>query len=200
MAKRLFDLIISICGLVVTGPIIAVLALAVRLDSSGPAFFRQIRVGRGGKLFTVLKIRSMYFSPDGCGPSLTGANDSRITAIGSVLRRTKLDELPQLINVLRGEMSLVGPRPELPRYVEAYPEDLRKIILSVRPGITDEASIEFRNEDRMLGDLAGAETRYIQQILPRKLELYARYARENTFLGDLRILMRTLFAIALDRT
>jgi lipopolysaccharide/colanic/teichoic acid biosynthesis glycosyltransferase len=200
MAKRLFDMIISACGLVLASPIMLAIALAVRFESSGPAFFRQTRVGRGGKPFTILKFRSMYFSPESAGGPLTAANDRRVTTVGSFLRRTKLDELPQLINVLKGDMSLVGPRPEVPRFVEEYPDDLRNIILSVRPGITDEASIEFRNEDQFLGESGDAETRYVQQILPRKLELYARYARGNTLLGDLKILMRTLMAVVVNRT
>jgi lipopolysaccharide/colanic/teichoic acid biosynthesis glycosyltransferase len=199
MPKRLFDVLISACGLVLASPLMLAIALAVRLESSGPAWFRQDRVGRGGKLFTILKFRSMYFSPTERGSLLTAANDRRVTAVGSFLRRTKLDELPQLINVLRGDMSLVGPRPEVPRYVEMYPAELRQAILSVRPGITDEASIEYRNEDRVLGESADAEKTYIEQILPRKLDLYARYAHHHTFLGDLRILRRTLMAVVLDR-
>jgi lipopolysaccharide/colanic/teichoic acid biosynthesis glycosyltransferase len=195
MAKRLFDVVISACALIVMGPIMVAIALAVRLESHGPALFRQTRVGRGGKLFEILKFRSMYFSPNACGPLLTAANDSRITSVGSFLRRTKFDELPQFINVLRGDMSLVGPRPEVSRYVDLYPPDLRQIVLSVRPGITDEASIEFRNEDQLLGEIADAETRYIQQVLPRKLELYVSYARQNSILGDLGILMRTIKTI-----
>jgi lipopolysaccharide/colanic/teichoic acid biosynthesis glycosyltransferase len=199
MPKRLFDLLISACGLVLASPLMIAIALAVRLESSGPAWFRQHRVGRGGKLFTIFKFRSMVFSPTELGAPLTAANDRRITALGTFLRRTKLDELPQLINVLRGDMSLVGPRPEVPRYVEMYPAELRRVVLSVRPGITDEASIEFRSEDRMLGGSADAEKTYIEQILPRKLSLYARYANQHTFLGDLRILGRTLMTIVLDR-
>lgn len=199
MPKRLFDVLISACALAVASPLMIVIALAVRLESPGPAFFRQQRVGRGGKLFTILKFRSMYFSPAAAGLPLTAANDRRVTAVGAFLRRSKLDELPQLINVLKGDMSVVGPRPEVPRYVEMYPADLRQAILSVRPGITDEASIEFRNEDRVLGDSADAEKTYIEQIMPRKLDLYARYASHHTFLGDLRILGRTLTAVVLGR-
>jgi lipopolysaccharide/colanic/teichoic acid biosynthesis glycosyltransferase len=199
MPKRLFDVLISACGLILASPLMLAIAVAVCFESSGPAWFRQDRVGRGGKLFKLIKFRSMYFSPTECGPPLTAVHDRRITAVGSFLRRTKLDELPQLINVFRGDMSLVGPRPEVPRFVEMYPAELRQLILSVRPGITDEASIEFRNEGQILGESADAETRYIQQILPRKLELYACYVRENTFLGDLGILIRTLMAVLLDR-
>jgi lipopolysaccharide/colanic/teichoic acid biosynthesis glycosyltransferase len=199
MPKRLFDVFASAFGLILASPLMLAIAAAVRLESGGPAWFRQDRVGRGGKIFKILKFRSMYCSPHERGAELTAANDQRITAVGSFLRRTKLDELPQLINVLKGDMSLVGPRPEVARYVEMYPAAIRRLILSVRPGITDEASIKFRNEDQMLGDSAGAEQRYIEQILPLKLDLYASYARQNTFLGDLRILSRTLVAVVLHR-
>ena len=199
MPKRLFDVLVAACALLLASPLMIAIALAVRLESRGPAWFRQDRVGRGGKLFTILKFRSMYFAPTERGPPLTAANDRRVTAVGSFLRRTKLDELPQLINVLKGDMSMVGPRPEVPRYVDMYPAELRQAILSVRPGITDEASIEFRNEDRVLGDSADAEKTYIEEIMPRKLDLYARYANHHTFLGDLRILRRTLMAVVLGR-
>jgi lipopolysaccharide/colanic/teichoic acid biosynthesis glycosyltransferase len=198
MSKRLFDLLISVFGLILALPIMLAVAVAVRLESRGPVLFRQDRVGRGGKLFTILKFRSMYFSPNECGAALTAANDGRITAVGAFLRRTKLDELPQLINVLKGDMSLVGPRPEVMRYVEMYPAELRRIILSVRPGITDEASIEFRNEDLLLGDSKDIEKSYTEKILPRKLEIYSRYARQHSFLGDLSIIWRTFKAVVRD--
>jgi lipopolysaccharide/colanic/teichoic acid biosynthesis glycosyltransferase len=194
IAKRLFDILASAVGLVILAPLLLLAALAVRLDSAGPALFRQVRVARGGRPFKMLKFRSMRNSAANSGPLITTAGDARITTVGAFLRRTKLDELPQLINVLKGDMSLVGPRPEVPKYVALYPADLREVILSVRPGITDEASIEFREESALLATADDPELRYIQEILPRKLELYAQYARHHSFLGDLGIILRTVFS------
>jgi lipopolysaccharide/colanic/teichoic acid biosynthesis glycosyltransferase len=196
MCKRIFDIVAASLGLLLIWPLMLAIALAVRLDSPGPALFRQPRVARGGALFNVLKFRSMVHRPDGGGPLLTSADDRRITSVGAFLRRTKLDELPQLLNVLKGEMSFVGPRPEVPRYVEMYPADVRELILSVRPGITDEASIEFSNEHAVLGSGPDAERRYVEEVLPRKLDIYARYARNHTFFGDIGIVLRTLARIA----
>jgi lipopolysaccharide/colanic/teichoic acid biosynthesis glycosyltransferase len=192
MAKRLFDVLVSAGALLILGPIMLGLALAVRLDSAGPAIFRQTRVARGGRLFQMLKFRSMAGSVSATAPLITVGADPRITRVGAFLRRTKLDELPQLLNVLKGDMSLVGPRPEVPRYVAFYPPQLRELVLSVRPGITDEASIEFARESELLAGCAEPERHYVEEVLPRKLDIYARYARHHTLAGDLRILMRTL--------
>jgi lipopolysaccharide/colanic/teichoic acid biosynthesis glycosyltransferase len=191
MAKRAFDLVASAAGLLLLWPVMAVIALAVRLDSPGPALFRQVRVGRAGREFELLKFRSMVSGRSAKGPLVTASGDARITRVGGWLRSSKLDELPQLINVLRGDMSLVGPRPEVPRYVAMYPGHLRDVVLSVRPGITDEASIEFRDESDILGAAADPEATYVRQILPRKLEIYERYVRDHSLGGDLRILWRT---------
>lgn len=195
MSKRLFDVLSSSAGLMLLLPLMLAIGLAVELDSPGGIFFRQIRVGRGGRTFNMFKFRSMRSMPDHTGPLITRQGDSRITRVGAFLRRTKLDELPQLLNVLRGDMSLVGPRPEVPRYIDMYPAELRRIVLSVRPGMTDEASIEFRNEEALLACASDAEAEYAHKILPRKIDMYVRYVQNRNFIGDLRILLRTLHSI-----
>ena len=195
MAKRLLDVLVASLGLLVLAPLLVVIACAVRLDSPGPALFRQTRISRGGRHFQILKFRTMRASPASDGPQIAAANDSRITRLGALLRRAKLDELPQLINVVKGDMSLVGPRPEVPEYVAFYPEELRDIVLSVRPGITDEASLRFRNEGMLLAGSADPERTYVEEILPKKLELYVRYVRGRTLCGDLGILLRTIGAV-----
>ena len=196
IAKRLFDLLCAGLGLLLLSPLLAVLALWVRLDSPGPALFRQERVGRHGKPFRVLKFRTMRVDAERLGPKITAGADPRITRAGAFLRRSKLDELPQLINVVRGEMSLVGPRPEVPEYVALYPPALREIVLSVPPGITDLASIEFRHESELLARAADPQREYVETILPIKLDYYRRYVEGRSLLGDLAIILRTLRAIA----
>jgi lipopolysaccharide/colanic/teichoic acid biosynthesis glycosyltransferase len=195
MSKRLFDVLSSSAGLMLLLPLMLAIALAVELDSPGGIFFRQIRVGRCGRTFNMFKFRSMRSSPDRNGQLITRRGDPRITRVGAFLRRTKLDELPQLINVLRGDMSLVGPRPEVSKYIDMYPPELRRIVLSVRPGMTDEASIEFRNEEALLARASDAEAEYVHEILPRKIDMYVRYVKNRSFIGDLRIILRTLRSI-----
>ena len=198
MLKRVLDVTVALAGLALLSPLLIVIAVAVRLDSPGPVLFRQQRVGLHGKPFCILKFRSMRWQPvtdTPAAPALTVAGDARVTRIGRWLRASKLDELPQLINVLRGEMSLVGPRPEVPRYVAHYPPDVRERVLSVRPGITDEASILFRNEGEILSQAADPEHAYLTEVLPRKLAIYDSYARSHSFVGDLRILARTLLRV-----
>ena len=199
MPKRLFDLCCAAAGLVLLVPVLAAVALWVVWDSPGPAFFRQQRVGRAGRLFHIVKFRTMHPRAETAGPPLTVGADGRITRAGHWLRRTKIDELPQLFNVLLGQMSLVGPRPEVPRYVALYPDDLRTLVLSVRPGITDRASIEFRDESTLLGQSSDPERTYVEQILPIKLRYGADYARSHTLRGDLEIILRTLAALWTDR-
>ena len=199
MPKRLFDLCCAAAGLVLLVPVLAAVALWVVWDSPGPAFFRQQRVGRAGRLFHIVKFRTMHPRAETAGPPLTVGADGRITRAGHWLRRTKIDELPQLFNVLLGQMSLVGPRPEVPRYVALYPDDLRTLVLSVRPGITDRASIEFRDESTLLGQSSDPERTYVEQILPIKLRYGADYARSHTLRGDLAIILRTLAALWNDR-
>jgi lipopolysaccharide/colanic/teichoic acid biosynthesis glycosyltransferase len=196
MTKRLLDLFIVTVALLLLWPLLIGIAIAVCLDSPGPALFRQVRVARGGRPFQILKFRTMRATPLPSGPLLTAAGDSRITAVGAVLRRTKLDELPQLINVLKGDMSLVGPRPEVPKYVALYPPEVRELVLSVRPGITDDAAIEFSDESALLANAADPERVYLEDVLPRKLRLYVDYVRNHTLAGDLRILARTLQKLA----
>jgi len=193
-AKRAFDLVASAAGLVVTSPVLAAAAIAIKADDpTGPVFFRQVRVGLGGQEFRILKFRSMRASTG--GPEVTSASDNRITKVGRILRKSKLDELPQLVNVLVGDMSLVGPRPEVPRYVAEWPAAARTEILSVRPGITDPGSIEFRHEETELAAAADPERHYVDEILPRKVALYEQYVRTRTFLGDLAIILRTAAAV-----
>jgi lipopolysaccharide/colanic/teichoic acid biosynthesis glycosyltransferase len=188
--KRLLDLTVATCGLVVTSPLLLLIALAVRLESRGPALFRQRRVGRYGKEFEILKFRSMSHDA-GTGPLLTADGDRRITRIGALIRASKLDELPQLWNVLRGDMSIVGPRPEVPRYMAMYSPEQREVVLSVRPGITDEAAIEFADESKLLAAADDPELLYATKILPRKIELYKKYVATQSTASDFRIVVRT---------
>ncbi|MBK6867857.1 MAG: sugar transferase [Burkholderiales bacterium] len=192
--KRTMDVALCLLALPLALPLMALIALAVRLDSPGPALFRQQRVGRGGRPFRIHKFRTMRMH-DGGGPQLTAAGDARITRVGRWLRAAKLDELPQLIDVLKGDMSLVGPRPEVPRYMALYPEDARRRILSLRPGITDRAAIEFRDEERLLAASADPERTYVHDIMPIKQRYYLDYAARHSVAGDLRILLDTLRAL-----
>jgi lipopolysaccharide/colanic/teichoic acid biosynthesis glycosyltransferase len=190
VAKRLFDLIASALGLVLLSPLLLGVALWIRLDSPGPVFFRQERVGRGGRPFRIHKFRTMAHGAPGL--QLTVGADARITRAGQLLRRTRLDELPQLLDVLRGEMSLVGPRPEVPRYVALYPAGLRERALAVRPGITDPASLAFIDEAERLARAADPEREYVEVILPLKVRAAAEYAEHATLWTDLQVLARTL--------
>jgi lipopolysaccharide/colanic/teichoic acid biosynthesis glycosyltransferase len=194
MSKRLFDVLAAGAGLVLLAPLLLAMALWIKLDSPGPVLFRQQRVGRHGVPFDIYKFRTMADRPD-AGRQLTVGRDPRITRAGHFLRRSKLDELPQLLNVLQGTMSLVGPRPEVPRYVACYPPEARKAVLSVAPGITDLASILYKEESEILGRAADPERAYIETILPVKLAYYQRYVRERSFWLDLRIIFQTLAAI-----
>lgn len=192
MAKRLFDFTLAAIGLLVLSPLLVVVALWIKADSAGPVFFRQERVGRYGRLFRIHKFRTMSARAEATGPQITIGEDKRITSFGRILRRYKLDELPQLIDVLVGNMSLVGPRPEVPRYVARYPEDVKTIVLSVRPGITDLASIEFRDESNLLGASENPEQDYVEKILPIKLAYYRRYVTERSFWLDLQLIFLTV--------
>ena len=192
MAKRLFDLLLSAAGLLLLAPLLAIVALAVRLDSPGPAMFRQERVGRGGRIFRIHKFRTMRSDAPALGPAVTVGADARITRVGQHLRRRRIDELPQLIDVLLGDMSLVGPRPEVPRYVAHYPAALRDKVLSVRPGITDPASLDFIDEASLLAAAPDPEACYVREILPRKLARQADYAQHATLWSDLEVIGRTL--------
>ena len=195
MAKRLFDALAAAIGLLLLAPVLLAVAIAVRLDSPGPVFFRQERVGRGGRTFRIHKFRTMHVDAPSRGPAITVGVDPRITRVGHFLRGHRLDELPQLIDVLWGDMSLVGPRPEVPRYVEHYPAEMRAKVLSVRPGITDPASLEHLDEATLLASASDPEREYVQVILPRKLALQADYAARATLASDLKVIARTLRAV-----
>jgi len=195
MAKRLFDIAFAALALLLLCPLLLAIALWVRLDSPGPVFFRQQRVGRGGRLFGIYKFRTMHTGAEAMGPQITVGEDARITRAGAWLRRSKVDELPQFLNVLRGDMSVVGPRPEVPRYVAQYPADVRQAVLSVRPGITDLASIEFRDESALLARSSDPERTYVEQILPAKLRHAQQYVRTRSLWLDLRIIARTALAL-----
>ena len=193
MAKRAFDLLGAALALLLLAPLMVLVALWIKLDSAGPVLYRQERVGRHGVLFGIHKFRTMQAGATGL--PLTVADDARITRAGAYLRRTRLDELPQFIDVLAGHMSLVGPRPEVPRYVAHYPPGLRERALSVRPGLTDPASLDFIDEAALLAAAADPEREYVQVILPLKLERAAAYAAQATLASDLAVLWRTARAL-----
>ena len=195
MSKRLFDWVMSSLGLLALGPLLLLIALAVKLGSPGPVFFRQERVGRFGQPFHIHKFRTMRHELVGHGLQITVGADPRITRIGRFLRSSKLDELPQLIDVWQGTMSLVGPRPEVPRYVAHYPAALRDKVLSVRPGITDIASIEYRDESAVLARAGDPEQAYIHEVLPHKLALSASYVDQASVWLDIKLICRTIGAI-----
>ena len=178
----------------VLSPLLALIALLVKLDSPGPVFFRQERIGLGFRPFRLFKFRTMAVDAPERGPAITAGGDSRVTRVGRRLRRTKFDELPQLINVLRGEMSLVGPRPEVRKYVEIFRRDYEEI-LAVRPGITDYAAIEFHDEEKVLARFENPEEGYVREVLPRKIALYREYLARRGFWVDLGIIFRTVLRI-----
>ncbi|MEZ8086780.1 sugar transferase [Vibrio sp. 1S139] len=190
MLKRTFDLISSVVGLVVLSPLFIIVAIWIKLESSGPIFFRQERVGRNGEIFRIHKFRTMRSDSENEG-RLTIGKDNRITTSGRFLRKSKIDELPQLIDVVFGDMSLVGPRPEVQEFIDEYPSDIKKIILSVRPGITDRASIEMVDENEILGKYNDPRKAYIEKILPIKQEFYVEYVHNQTFWGDVNLIIQT---------
>ena len=196
-SERIFDVVLSIVGLAVISPIFLLVAWAIGRDSSGPVFFRQVRIGKAGKPFRIYKFRTMVSDAEQKGMQITVGQDNRVTRIGKVLRKYKIDELPQLINVILGDMSLVGPRPEVPRYVAKWPADVREEILSARPGITDFASIEFKDENALLAGAQDPEKVYVEQILPVKIDYYLKYVRERSLWLDVKLIFRTLQAIFL---
>lgn len=188
--KRTIDVAASAVGLALLSPILVAVAVLVRVTSPGPAIFRQVRVGKSDTRFEILKFRTMTTSAG--GPEVTSGDDARVTVVGRFLRRSKIDELPQLLNVLKGEMSLVGPRPEVPRFTQHWPSDQAATILSVRPGITDPASMHFRDESALMSGQFDPEQFYIDEILPLKAQMYVDYVHNRTILGDLRIIWRTV--------
>jgi len=194
MSKRILDGIVSVIGLGVLAPFFLLIGLLIKLTSKGPIFYLQQRVGKGGKLFKLFKFRTMRVDADKHTAITVGARDARITAVGYYLRKYKIDELPQLINVLLGSMSLVGPRPELKKFVDLYNVEQAKVI-SVKPGITDYASIEFRNENELLEGKPDPVQFYIEQIMPVKLKLNLKYIQEQSFGLDVKIIYQTVITI-----
>lgn len=176
-------------------PLLLLIALAIKLDSSGPVFFRQERVGRDGKIFKIHKFRTMVPNAERQGLQITVGSDARVTRVGEFLRKYKLDELAQLFDVFLGDMSLVGPRPEVPRYVNFYPDNIRDIVLSVKPGITDWASIEYKDENDILGKAEDPQRAYIEEVLPVKLKYYVDYVQKRSLWGDVVIIFATLRAL-----
>jgi len=195
--KRAMDIVVSGGALLVLWPVLALIALAIKIDDPGPVFYRQVRVGRDGKPFRIFKFRTMIVDADKKGLQITVGRDNRITRMGALLRKTKLDELAQLINVFVGEMSFVGPRPEVPKYVDMYTPYQRQVLL-VRPGITDYASIAYRNENDMLEGAEDPERMYIDVIMPAKIELNMKYLREISPLADIRLILSTIVAVIKD--
>ena len=192
--KRVFDLTASVLGLALLSPLFVIIALLIKFSSKGPVFFVQKRMGRDFKEFNLYKFRSMVADAPKKGLQITSGDDPRITKIGRFIRKTKIDELPQLINVIKGEMSLVGPRPEVKKYVELKKDEYKKV-LSVRPGITDLAAIEFRDEEKLLQGYKNKEKAYINEILPRKIALYNKYIDNISFISDIKIILQTLRVI-----
>jgi lipopolysaccharide/colanic/teichoic acid biosynthesis glycosyltransferase len=192
--KRVFDILFSSLGLLLLIPLFLIIGLLIKLDDKGNIFFTQIRVGNNGKLFKLYKFRTMSIPESVREGEFEPGDRSRVTAAGRLLRKTKLDELPQLINVLSGKMSFVGPRPEVEKWVAVYPERWKRI-LSIKPGITDNASIVFRNEEYLLSESDDPEKTYKEIILPRKLDLYEEYVINHSFFGDINLIFKTIFSI-----
>ena len=192
--KRTLDIVVSLIGLICFLPLLLVVAILIKLDSTGPIFFRQERIGRRFRPFQILKFRTMIDNAQRTGGLITFGGDPRVTRIGHILRKTKVDELPQLLNVFKGEMSLVGPRPEVPRYVRAFRKEYEEI-LKVRPGMTDLASLKYRNEEAMLGQSEHPEEEYMKRVLPDKIKLAQDYVRHSSFLFDLSLIFKTLFKL-----
>jgi lipopolysaccharide/colanic/teichoic acid biosynthesis glycosyltransferase len=192
--KRAFDLVSAVAGLLVLWPLFLVVALAIRLEDGGSVFFRQVRVGRGGRPFRIWKFRTMVRDAERQGRAITLAKDARVTRVGATLRRLKLDELPQLLNVVAGEMSLVGPRPEVPRYVAQYGPAQRRV-LELVPGITSPAKRAYHDEAELLADTPDPEGVYVQQVMPDKIRIHLRYADRATPWSDLLMVVRTLVHI-----
>ena len=189
--KRLFDILASGIGIIILSPVLLIIALRIKSGSDGPVFFKQIRVGQDGKEFQILKFRTMVVDAEKMGRQITVGADNRITKVGGFLRKYKLDELPQLFNVFKGDMSLVGPRPEVPRYVDMYTEEQKKV-LNVKPGITDLASIRYRDENELLGQAENPDEFYINTIMPDKLALNLEYINKSNVFYDIYIIIETI--------
>jgi lipopolysaccharide/colanic/teichoic acid biosynthesis glycosyltransferase len=197
MIKRLFDFVFSLFGLIFISPLLIIIAVFIKLNSKGPIFYKQIRVGKNNKDFKIFKFRTMHVNADKSGLLTVGGRDPRITSIGFYLRKYKLDELSQLINVFIGDMSFVGPRPEVRKYVDLYTDNQKKVLL-VKPGITDLASIEFRNENDILSEQKDPNQYYVDVIMPKKLEINLKYIAQRSFLKDFHVIINTFRAIIID--
>lgn len=192
--KRLFDIVFSLTFLIVLSPVLVIIWILVKLSGEGPGLFKQTRMGKNGSPFILYKFRTMTNSSEAKGLSITSRDDNRITAVGKYLRKYKLDELPQLYNVLKGEMSVVGPRPESKKYVDLFENDY-SYILQISPGLTDYAALEFKNEEEILAGYEDVEEAYIDEILPEKILLYRKYINDMSFQTDIRIIIRTIFGV-----
>ncbi len=192
--KRIFDFISSFIGLILLSPLFIIVALLIKAEDKGSVFFRQERVGQNGKTFKIYKFRTMVENAEKLGAQVTKEDDPRITKIGRILRKYKIDELPQLINVIKGDMSLVGPRPEVEKYVEIFKEDYKEI-LKVKPGITDYASLEYKDENKLLKGSKNPEKIYIEKILPEKIKYYKRYIKDISFITDIKLIFKTIWGI-----
>ena len=192
LLKRIFDIVFSLLGLLVLTPFFLIIAILIKFRSSGPVFFRQIRVGKNGQLFQIHKFRTMVVNAESLGPKITVSDDARVTSIGKFLRKYKLDELPQLLDVVVGTMSIVGPRPEVPEYVDLYPKEVKQIVLSVRPGITDWSSIVMIDESALLSASSDNKATYLNDIMPKKLALAVKYVKTRSFYQDCLIIIVTI--------
>lgn len=189
--KRIIDFLLALIGIILLIPFFIIIAILIKKEDGGSIFFKQVRVGQYGKPFRIYKFRTMVENAGKMGPQVTKGDDPRITKIGKFLRKYKLDELPQLINVLKGDMSLVGPRPEVPKYVEVYKEDYNEI-LKVKPGITDYATLEYVDEEEILKGANDVEKVYLEKVLPEKIKYYKKYINDISFLTDLKLILKTL--------
>ena len=196
VGKRIFDILVSFISLVLLSPILIIVAIIIKLGSKGPVLYKQLRVGLNGKPFYIYKFRTMQVNADKKGLLITGADDPRLTRVGSFLRKIKIDEIPQLFNVLKGEMSIVGPRPEVLEYVKLYTNE-QKRVLTVKPGMTDPATVYFRNEEKLLAKANDKESFYINEIIPVKLRLYLQYIDNMSLTYDIKLIFLEFFAIIL---
>lgn len=191
IGKRLLDLLGSLFGFFIFLPVVVIITIQIKLNSQSSVFFKQTRVGKNGKLFKIYKFRTMVENGEKIGPQVSKADDPRITKVGEFLRKYNMDEIPQFINVFKGEMSLVGPRPEVPKYVEAYLKDYKEI-LKVKPGMTDYATLEFIEENKFLKDIENHEEKYLKEILPVKIRYYKKYIKEMSLVNDFKIILKTI--------
>ena len=192
--KRIFDFLASLLGLIILSPLFLVIAGLIKLYDKGPVFFKQKRIGKNFKPFYIYKFRTMVVNADKIGSLVTKEDDPRITRLGKFLRKFKIDELPQLFNVIKGDMSIVGPRPEVEKYVLSFKDDFKEI-LKIRPGITDYATLRFRNEEEILKEYDDIEEGYIKEVLPEKIRLYMQYINDMSFLTDIKLILYTLIRI-----